>query len=133
MSVNPASSGAVLYLAWNFKLKPLDLWAIRQTRDISCLPNFFTCGAFPAEITRSKFITCVQFGISLKPGIPAKAFEADSFKIVAVAVHGGVPDKPFMFSNLDDNQRSNILQEPRVEYQNTRRSVGCFQEVPTTA
>ena len=133
MFADSTPPGAVLYLAWNFKLKPRDMWTLRQTRDIRCLPSFFTSKSFPAEINRSKLITCVQFGISLKPGIPAKAFEADSFKIVAVAVHGGVPDKPFMFSNLDDNQRSNILQEPRVEYQNTRRSVGCFHEVPTTA
>ena len=105
MSADLAPSGAVLYLAWNFKLRPIDLWTLRQTQDILCLPSFFNAKSFPPEIIRSELLACVQFGISLRPGVPANAWEADSFKIVAVVVYGEVPEEAFKHSNVETNMK----------------------------
>ena len=41
----------------------------------------------------------MQFGIPLKPGIPAKVFEADSFKILAILVHGDTPMESFFLAS----------------------------------
>ena len=101
MAVSFGSNELVLYLAWNMNIKSADMVYLQRTLDISSLPAIFTRQTFPSEFFTSKLLACVQFGIPLKPGVPAKAFEADSFKIIAFVVHGVSPERSCFFSKAE--------------------------------
>jgi len=78
MAIGFGSNESVLYLAWNVHIKSADMAYLQRTLDINSLPAILTRQTFPREFFTSKLLACVQFGIPLKPGVPAKAFEADS-------------------------------------------------------
>ena len=75
--------------------------AFQKTLELQTLPQVFTAQTFPKEFLASKVLACVQLGIPLKPGVPATAFEADSFKLLAFVVHGRIPDTTTYFSKAD--------------------------------